>query len=125
MKEKIQTERAPQASGPYSQAIRVGNTVYFAGQIPLDPETMNLVSDSFQKQAEQVFINLNEVVKAAGGTLDNIVKLNVYLRDLTNFSFVNEVMVRYFVEPYPVRTTIEVSALPKNSQIEIDAVMVI
>lgn len=123
MKQKIQTEQAPQAIGPYSQGIKAGNTIYFSGQIPIDPKTMNLISDNFAAQAEQVFQNLQAVVRATGYTLDEIVKLTIYLTDLKNFSIVNEVMVCYFKEPYPARTTVQISALPKNSQIEIEAVL--
>src|SRR5690349_5008046 len=101
MKEKIQTDLAPQAIGPYSQGLKVGNLVYFSGQIPLDPTNMQLVSDDFAKQAEQVFINLNEMTKAAGGNINNIIKLTVFLVDLAHFPMVNEIMVRYFNEPYP------------------------
>jgi reactive intermediate/imine deaminase len=125
MTHKIQTDQAPQAIGPYSQAIRVDNTVYFSGQIPLDPKTMNLVAEDFLTQAEQVFLNLQAVSVAAGGRLDDIVKLTVYLLDLTQFPIFNEVMLRHFSEPYPARTTIQVAGLPKNSQLEVDAVMVV
>jgi reactive intermediate/imine deaminase len=125
MKHKIHTEQAPQAIGPYSQAIQVGNTIYFSGQIPLDLTTMALVSDDFADQVTQVFNNLQAVSKAAGGSLDAIVKLTIYLTDLTRFSIVNEVMMRFFKEPYPARTTIQVSALPKAAQIEIEAIMAI
>lgn len=125
MKHKIQTENAPQAIGPYSQAIKVSNTVYFSGQIPLDPATMTLVSDDFTAQTVQTLTNLQEVSKAAGGSLDAIVKLTIYLTDLTHFPIVNEMMTRFFKEPFPARATIQVSALPKAAKIEIDAVMVI
>ncbi|RDI41707.1 Rid family detoxifying hydrolase [Aquicella lusitana] len=124
MKNKIQADQAPQAIGPYSQAIRTGNVVYFSGQIPLDPNTMALVADDFAKQATQVFANLVEVCKAAGGSLEAIVKLTIYLTDLAHFPIVNEVMMQFFSEPYPARTTLQVSALPKNAQIEIEAIMV-
>ena len=125
MRQNIHTEEAPQAMGPYSQAIRVDKTVYFSGQIPLDPKTMALVSDDFTAQARQVFRNLQAVSQAAGGRLENIVKLTIYLLDLQYFPRVNEVMMQFFTEPYPARATIQVSALPKAAQIEIDAVMVI
>lgn len=124
MKQKIHSELAPQAIGTYSQAIRSGNTVYISGQIPLDPQTMTLVEGGFAAQAEQVFKNLQEVCKAAGGDIDNIVKLTIYLMDFTHFPIVNETMKKYFNEPYPARSTIQISALPKASLIEIDAIMV-
>lgn len=125
MKHKIETSHAPQAIGPYSQAIHVGNTVYFSGQIPLDPKTMALVSDDFTAQTEQVFENLKAVSEAAGGRLDAIVKLTIYLTDLAHFQIMNAMMTRFFDEPYPARTTIEVAALPKAALIEVEAVMVI
>jgi reactive intermediate/imine deaminase len=124
-KKKIHTQTAPQAIGPYSQAIQAGNTVYFSGQIPLDPKTMAIVEGDFAAQAQQVFMNMQEVCMAAGGTSDEIVKLTIYLTDLNHFSVVNEVMMRFFHEPYPARTTIQVSALPKAAQLEIEAVMVL
>jgi reactive intermediate/imine deaminase len=128
MKEKmqqIQTEQAPQAIGPYSQAIQTNKntTIYFSGQIPLDPKTMNMVSDDFRAQANQVFTNLEKVAQAAGGNLDDVLKLTIYLTDLNDFKVVNEVMLQYFKEPYPARTTIQVVALPKAAKIEIDAIM--
>ncbi len=125
MKEYIVSPHAPRAIGVYSQAVKVGNTVYLSGQIPLDPETMALVSDDFAAQAEQVFKNLRAVVEAAGGTLANVVKLTIYLTDLARFSVFNDVMAAHFSAPYPARTTIQVSALPKAAQIEIDAIMVV
>lgn len=123
--EKIHTDLAPAAIGTYSQAIKSGNTIYFSGQIPLDFKTMALVSDDFTAQATQVFTNLQAVSEAAGGSLDKIVKLTIYLMDLTHFPQVNEVMAQFFKQPYPARTTIQVSGLPKMSRIEVDAVMVI
>lgn len=125
MKRQIETQDAPQAIGPYSQAIHAGNTVYFSGQIPLDPKTMQLVSDDFSSQAKQVLNNLQAVSLAAGGSLEKIVKLTIYLTDLANFAALNEMMMQFFKPPYPARTTIQVSALPKSAQVEIDAVMVI
>ena len=125
MKQKIQTEHAPKAIGPYSQAVKINNTVYFSGQIPLDPQTMQLVSEDFLIQAEQVFLNLQAVVKAACGDFDSIVKLTVYLVDLAHFPIFNDVMARYFNEPYPCRTTIQVTALPKDAKVEIEAIMVL
>ena len=123
MKQKIHSDHAPQAIGPYSQAIRAGNTVYLSGQIPLDPATMTIVSDDFAAQAEQVLKNLQQVCKAAGAGMDAIVKLTIYLTDLADFPVVNEVMKRYFNEPYPARVTIQVSALPKAAKVEIDAIL--
>lgn len=123
MKTKIHTADAPAAIGPYSQAIKTSDTVYLSGQIPLDPATMALVSSDFKEQAEQVFKNLHAICKAAGGDFDAIVKLTIYLTDLGNFPIVNEIMQRLFQEPYPARVTIQVAALPKAAQIEIDAMM--
>lgn len=125
MKQKIHTDEAPKAIGPYSQGIKVGNTVYFSGQIPLDPKTMAICSEDMHEQTTQVFTNMMAVAKAAGGELSAIVKLTIYLVDLGHFGIVNEVMQNFFTEPYPARTTIQVSALPKNAQIEIEAVMVV
>lgn len=124
-KSVIQTSEAPAAIGTYSQAVKAGNTVYLSGQIPLVPSTMVLVSDDFEAQAVQVFENILSVVKAAGGTTANLVKVNIFLTDLGEFAKVNEIMARYFDEPYPARAAVQVSALPKGSQIEIDAVMVL
>ncbi len=125
MKQKIETIIAPNAIGPYSQAIKVGKTIYFSGQIPLDPKTMVLISDDFAEQTQQVFANLEAVAKAAGGNLNDIVKLTIFLTNLANFSIVNDIMQRYFVEPFPARTTIEVSKLPKSALVEVDAMMVL
>ena len=121
----VHTDQAPAAIGTYSQAIKVGaaHTVYLSGQIPLNPETMALVSQDFSAQAHQVFANLKAVATAAGGTLDDCVKLNIYLTDLDNFQALNEVMSGYFAQPFPARAAIEVSGLPKGAQIEIDGVM--
>ena len=121
----ITTSDAPAAIGPYSQAIRVGDTVYLSGQIPLDPETQEVVGDDFEAQARRVFDNLGAVARAAGGSLGDIVKLTVYLTDLGRFAEVNEIMVEYFAEPYPARAAIGVSALPRGVQIEIDAIIVL
>jgi reactive intermediate/imine deaminase len=121
----IHTELAPGAIGTYSQAIQAGNTVYLSGQIPLVPSTMQLCSDDIQLQIEQVFDNLEAVVKAAGGSLSQIVKLTVYLTDLADFSRVNESMAQRFTQPYPARVALGVSALPKYSRVEIDAIMVL
>ncbi len=125
MKEKISSPSAPAAIGPYSQAIKSDSTVYFSGQIPLDPVTMNLVSGDIAEQARQVFKNLDAVAKAAGGTLDHFVKLTIFLTDLTHFPIVNEVMSGFFAEPYPARSTVQISALPRGAQIEIEAIMVL
>ncbi|NND00703.1 MAG: RidA family protein [Gammaproteobacteria bacterium] len=125
-REIISTEAAPAAIGAYSQAVKVGrseSTVYISGQIPLDPVTMQVVSDNFADQAEQVFVNLAAVASAAGGALSDSVKLTVYLTDLGNFALLNEMMSKYFTEPYPARAAVQVSALPKQVQIEIDAVL--
>ena len=122
-REIIQTEHAPQAIGTYSQAVRCGNTVYLSGQIPLLPETMELVEGDMQVQIRRVFDNLSAVAEAAGGSLADIAKLNVFLPDLGHFAIVNEVMAEYFQPPYPARAAVGVAALPKGSQVEVDAVM--
>lgn len=119
----IATDQAPAAIGTYSQAIKIGTTVYLSGQIPLVPSTMEMVSEDFRAQAVQVFKNLSAVCEAAGGELQNMVKVQIYLTDLSNFAVVNEVMAEYFQTPYPARAAIEVKGLPKGSQIEIDGVM--
>lgn len=124
-KEVINTEKAPAAIGTYSQAIKVADTVYLSGQIPLNPVTMQLVEGGFEAQTVQVFENLKSVAEASGGGLKDIVKLNIYLTDLANFAKVNEVMGRYFAEPYPARAAIGINALPKDSLVEMDAVLVL
>lgn len=121
----VQTKLAPEAIGTYSQAIKSGSTVYLSGQIPLDPKTMELCSEEIHLQITQVFDNLSVVCQAAGGSLANIVKLNVYLRDLSHFSLINEAMTRYFVAPFPARAAIGVAALPRDAQVEIDGIMVL
>ncbi|MCE0732793.1 RidA family protein [Halomonas sp. G15] len=121
----INTEKAPAAIGPYSQAIKAGNTVYLSGQIPLDPATMELVSDDFEAQARQVFTNLRSVCEEAAGSLQDIVKLNLYLVDLGQFAVVNAMMEEFFEKPYPARAAIGVKALPKGAQFEAEGVMVI
>jgi|TARA_R110000796_G_scaffold4300_2_gene16672 reactive intermediate/imine deaminase len=123
-KQVITSDRAPAAIGPYSQAIKVGNTVYLSGQIPLDPATMEVV-EGMEKQICQVFDNLSAVAEAAGGSLQDIVKLNIFLTDLGHFALVNEVMTRYFQQPYPARAAIGVAALPKGVPVEMDGVMVV
>ena len=122
-REIIQTERAPQAIGTYSQAVRCGNTVYLSGQIPLLPDTMELLEGDMQAQIRQVFDNLSAVAEAAGGSLAGVAKLNVFLTDLGHFAIVNEVMAEYFTPPYPARAAVGVAALPRGSQVEMDAVM--
>ena len=122
---QIATADAPAAIGTYSQAIRAGDTVYLSGQIPLDPATMELVSGSVEAQVRRVFDNLAAVARAAGGDLERIVKLTVYLTDLDDFSTVNEVMAEYFSEPYPARAAIGIAALPRSAAVEVDAVLVI
>ncbi|SHE74548.1 reactive intermediate/imine deaminase [Modicisalibacter ilicicola DSM 19980] len=121
----IQTDKAPAAIGPYSQAIKSGNTVYLSGQIPLDPQTMELASGDIEAQVRQVFANLSAVCEEAGGSLEDIVKLNLYLIDLDNFAVVNQIMEEFFVAPYPARAAVGVKALPKKSQFEAEAIMVI
>jgi reactive intermediate/imine deaminase len=121
----LATDLAPAAIGTYSQAVRVDRTVYISGQIPLVPDTMEMVSDDFAEQAEQVFANLRGVCEAAGGSLGGCVKLNLYLTDLANFQTVNETMARHFSEPYPARAAVQVAALPKGAQFEADAVLVL
>ena len=121
----IHTTQAPAAIGTYSQAIKVNNTVYLSGQIPLDPVTMNLVEGDFAAQAHQVFKNLQAVCEAANGSLADIFKLNIYLTDLTHFPVVNDVMGHYFQEPYPARAAIGVKELPRASLIEADGILVL
>lgn len=121
----ISTDKAPAAIGTYSQAIKVDNTVYLSGQIPLDPVRMVLVEGDFEAQAVQVFENLKAVAEAAGGSLNDIVKLNIFLTDLGNFAKVNEVMSRYFQQPYPARAAIGVASLPRDAQVEMDGVLVL
>ena len=119
----ISTDKAPQAIGTYSQAIKTGSTVYLSGQIPLIPETMTIISDNISEQIHQVFKNLSAVAAAADGSLDDIVKLNVFLTDLSHFPTVNEIMAGYFNEPYPARAAIGVAALPKDAAVEMDAIL--
>ena len=121
----IHTNHAPQAIGTYSQAVKVGGTVYLAGQIPLDAGTMTIVDGDFTAQAEQVFRNLAAVCEAAGGSLQDMVKLNIYLTDLANFSTVNDVMAHHFAKPYPARAAVGVNELPKGALVEIDGIMVL
>ncbi|QNJ99989.1 RidA family protein [Dyella telluris] len=121
----ITTDKAPAAIGPYSQAVRAGNTVYFSGQIPLCPSTGNMIDGDIALQARQVFLNLKAVAEAAGGSLEKIVRIGIYVTNLGHFATVNEIMSEYFTAPFPARSTIEVSALPKLAAIEVDAIMVL
>lgn len=124
-RDPITTKEAPDAIGPYSQAVGVGDTIYLSGQIPLVPATMEMVAGDARAQIRQVLENLGAVARAAGGSLNQIVKLNVFLTDLENFPLVNELMAEFFREPYPARAAIGVAALPKGAQVEMDAVMVL
>lgn len=124
-KEVIHTDQSPAAIGPYSQAIKAGSTVYISGQIPLDPDTMELVAGDITAQAHRVFQNMRAVAVAAGGTLDHAVKVNISLPDLGNFAAVNEVMKDYFNEPYPARACVGVAALPKDCDLEVEAILVL
>lgn len=121
----IQTDKAPQAIGTYSQAVKVDNTVYISGQIPLDPASMEVVAGGTEAQITRVFDNLSAVADASGGSLKDVVKLTIFLTDLSCFPTVNEIMARYFSEPYPARAAIEVSALPKAVEVEMDAILVL
>lgn len=121
----IQTGRAPAAIGPYSQAVRVGDTVYLSGQIPLDPQSMEMVAGGIEAQVRRAFDNLSAVAEAAGGSLRDVVKLGVFLPDLTHFGTVNDLMAEYFSEPYPARAAIGVAALPKGAMVEVEAIMVL
>ncbi|HEX4481471.1 MAG TPA: RidA family protein [Rudaea sp.] len=123
MRKTIHTDSAPKAIGPYSQAVRASNTVYFSGQIPLDPATGELVTGDISFQTRRVFENLKAVCEAAGGSLAGIVRIGIYLTDLGNFTAVNTVMAEYFKEPYPARSTIGVASLPRGAHVEIDAIL--
>ena len=122
-KEIIATNAAPEAIGTYSQAVKVGNTVYLSGQIPLVPDTMELVEGDMRAQITRVFENLSAVAAAAGGSLADISKLNIFLTDLSHFPLVNEIMAEYFAEPYPARAAVGVASLPKGAEVEMDAIM--
>lgn len=122
-RETIHTAAAPDAIGPYSQAVKVGDVVYLSGQIPLVPETMTVLDGDFAARTRQVLDNLSAVAQAAGGTLQDIVKLNIYLTDLSHFGTVNEIMADYFQQPYPARAAIGVASLPKDAPVEMDAIM--
>jgi len=124
-REIIATSKAPQAIGTYSQAVKTGNTVYLSGQIPLVPETMELVAGDMEAQIRRVFDNLSAVCTAAGGSLAEIAKLNIFLTDLGHFPLVNQVMAEYFQQPYPARAAVGVAALPKGAAVEMDAVLVL
>jgi len=121
----VATKLAPQAIGPYSQAVKAGNTVYLSGQIPLDPQTGELVTGDIEAQVRQVFENLRAVARAGGGDLANAVKLNVYLTDMGNFQTVNKVMAEYFAQPYPARAAVGVAALPRGTTVEVDGILVL
>jgi reactive intermediate/imine deaminase len=123
-RDPISTERAPAAIGPYSQAVRSGQTVYLSGQIPLDPATGELVGGDISAQTRRVFDNLKAVCEAAGGSLDGVVRVGIYVMDLSDFAQVNAVMAEYFQAPYPARSTIQVAGLPKGARVEVDAVLV-
>ena len=124
-KEIISTENAPQAIGPYSQAVKAGNLMFISGQIPLNPKTGDLVAESIEDQARQVLENVKSICEEAGRSLDDIVKISIFLTDLSNFSVVNDVMKEYFSEPYPARATVEVSGLPLGVNVEIEAIVLI
>ncbi len=121
----IFTDKAPRAIGPYSQAVRAGNTVYFSGQIPLDPKSGELVSGDFALETRRVFDNLKAVAEAAGGGFKDVARVTIYLTDLANFAKANEIMAEYFQEPYPARVTIGAASLPRGARVEIDAIMVV
>jgi reactive intermediate/imine deaminase len=122
-KQIISTTDAPAAIGTYSQAVRVGNTIWVSGQIPLDPRTKELVTGDVETEIRQVFDNLKAIVVAAGATFDNVVKANVYLTDLSHFALVNKVMTEYFREPYPARAAVGVAALPRGAQVEVECIV--
>jgi reactive intermediate/imine deaminase len=123
VRQAIHTDQAPKAIGPYSQAIRVGDTVYMAGQIALDPGTMEMVEGDFEKEAARVFENMQAVIAASGGTFRQVVKVTIFLTDFANFAKVNELMAKFFSEPYPARSTVAVAALPRNARVEIECVL--
>ncbi len=123
--EQVHSASAPKAIGPYSQGIKAGSLVFLSGQIPLDPDSMKLVAGDVSEQTHQVFKNLIAVAEAAGGSLKDATKLTIYLIDLGDFAVVNGIMAEYFSEPYPARATIQVSALPKGSSVEVDAILII
>ncbi len=122
MKQIIATENAPAAVGTYSQAVRTGDLVFLSGQIPLDPKTMEL-KEGFAEQTHQVFKNLKAVVEAAGGTMEQIVKVNIFVMDLANFATLNDIMAEYFEQPYPARAAVQVAGLPKGAEVEMEAIL--
>ncbi len=122
MKQIITTENAPAAVGTYSQAVRTGDLVFLSGQIPLDPKTMEL-KEGFAEQTHQVFKNLKAVVEAAGGTMEQIVKVNIFVMDLANFATLNDIMAEYFEQPYPARAAVQVAGLPKGAEVEMEAIL--
>ncbi|MGR9107464.1 MAG: RidA family protein [Gammaproteobacteria bacterium] len=124
-REIVSTPDAPKAIGTYSQAVKIDNVVYLSGQIPLDPATMTLVAGGIREQIHRVFQNLSAVAGAAGGSLNDLVKLNIYLTDLANFPVVNEIMAEYFAEPYPARAAVGVASLPRDAGVEMDAILVL
>lgn len=124
-KQIIHTDKAPAAIGAYSQAVRAGNTVWISGQIPLDPATGEVVEGGFAEQTEQVFKNLAAVIEAAGGTFDQVVKVNAYLTDLANFAVFNETMAKYMNQPYPARAAVGINSLPKGVLVEAEAILVL
>ena len=124
-REIISTDKAPQAIGTYSQAVKAGDTVYLSGQIPLDPATMEMVNSDITAEIHQVFKNLTAVCEAAGGSLQDIAKLNIFMTDLGNFATVNAIMAEYFQQPYPARAAIGVAALPKGAGVEMDGILVL
>jgi reactive intermediate/imine deaminase len=124
-KQIISTVDAPAAIGPYSQAVRVGNTIWVSGQIPLDPRTKDLVQGDFEAETRQVFDNVRAIVVAAGATLDDVVKANVYLTDLAHFALVNKIMSEYFREPYPARAAVGVAALPRGARVEVECIVAV
>ena len=121
----VQTDQAPEAIGTYSQAVKVAETVYLSGQIPLVPASMEMIDGGIEAQVEQVFKNLTAVCEAAGGSLQDIVKLNIYLIDLNHFAKVNEIMAKYFTKPYPARAAVGVASLPRSAQVEMDGILII
>ena len=123
VRQAIHTDQAPKAIGPYSQAVRVGDTVYMAGQIPLYPVNMQIVEGDFEKEATRVFENIKAVIAASGGTFRQVVKVTIFLTTFDNFAKVNELMAKYFTEPYPARSTVAVAALPRNARVEIECTL--
>jgi len=119
----IHSDQAPKAIGPYSQAMRVGDMVFMAGQIPLDPVTMQMVEGDFEKEALRVFENIKAVIAAAGGNFSQVVKVTIFITDFANFAKVNEMMAQYFQEPYPARSTVAVAALPRNARVEVECTL--